>query len=277
MTGAHNLSQDAPAKLPRSQNNTDCAAWESLVRSTRKLAIADRADAVTVPVRTNRSGVIPPCSVAMVKTRIAAPNAPIIAPKLSAHTPRAGEQSGGDDGGGTDTRAGRHSQQVGIGESVTDEGLHHRAGDGKTSADGQTEQYPRCSDPPHDRKFGTRDGWASEARVHHVHHSGHGEHLGSERQRAHSREHGDDHQSGQHDTRTESSSRCTSLRRRQVGRWRQSSANSIHGVTDPSSWHDTTSTRVVSGYGRRQGRPHSGGTAPELHRLPITSMMTSEP
>ena len=87
MTGAHNLSQDAPAKLPRSQNNTDCAAWESLVRSTRKLAIADRADAVTVPVRTNRSGVIPPCSVAMVKTRIAAPNAPIIAPKLSAHTP----------------------------------------------------------------------------------------------------------------------------------------------------------------------------------------------
>ncbi len=83
MTGAHNLSQDAPAKLPRSQNNTDCAAWESLVRSTRKLAIADRADAVTVPVRTNRSGVIPPCSVAMVKTRIAAPNAPIIAPKLS--------------------------------------------------------------------------------------------------------------------------------------------------------------------------------------------------
>ena len=165
---------------------------------------------------------------------------------------RAGEQSGGDDGGGTDTRAGRHSQQVGIGKSVTDEGLHHRAGDGKTSADGQTEQYPRCSDPPHDRKFGTRDGWASKARVHHVHHSGHGEHLGSECQRAHSREHGDDQQSGQHDTRTEPSSRRTSLRRKQVGRWRQSSANSIHGVTDPSSWHDTTSTRVVSGYGRRR-------------------------
>ncbi|EEN84346.1 hypothetical protein RHOER0001_1027 [Rhodococcus erythropolis SK121] len=37
-----------------------------------------------------------------------------------------------------------------------------------------------------------------------------------------------------------------------MGRWRQSSANSIHGVTDPSSWHDTTSTRVVSGYGRRR-------------------------